>query len=135
MLQQIKSAPMNVKVLIRGVAYVALAVALLATAIALNNGQYQPAGTLQAEPLPATENLDAELARCGALGTKAANDAGCKAVWRANRERFLNSRKLYRDRVPDAEPATSHLNHSKPAVGGQALSGAPVVGNRAGQPQ
>jgi conjugative transfer region protein TrbK len=126
---------MNIKVFIRGVAYVVLAVALLATAIALNTGQYQPAGTLQAEPSSATGNLDAELARCKALGTEAANDAGCKAVWQASRDHFLNSKKLYRDRVTDSGPAASNQHQSKPVVGGQVPSSAPVAANRAGQPQ
>lgn len=135
MLNLIKSAPMNVKVLIRGVAYVVLAVALLATAVALNNGQYQPAGTLQAEPSPATDKLDAELARCKALGTEAANDAGCKAAWQASRDRFLNSKKRYRNRVTDSGPAASRQNQSKPVVGGQGRSDAPVAANRARQPR
>ena len=126
---------MNAKVLIRGVAYVVLAVALLATAIALNNGQYQPADTLQAEPSPATNNLDAELARCKALGTEAASDAGCKAAWQSSRDHFLNSKKRYRNRVTDSGPAASHQHQSKPVMGGQVLSGAPVPANRAGQPQ
>jgi len=126
---------MNIKVLIRGVAYVLLAVALLATAIALNNRQYQPEGTLAAEPSPATDNLDAELARCKALGTKAANDAGCKAVWQSSRDRFLNSKKLYRDRVTDPPTATLNPNQPAAASGGQLPTSGPVPANRAEQPQ
>ena len=126
---------MTFRIVIRGVAYVVLAVALLATAIALNNRQYQPPGSLQDEPSPAIDNLDAELARCKALGTEAANDAGCKAVWQASRDRFLNSKKLYRDRVTDSGPAASNQNQSKPVVGGQVPSGAPVASNKAGQPR
>lgn len=126
---------MNVTVLIRGVAYVVLAVALLATAVALNNGQYQPAGTLQAEPSSATDNLDAELARCKALGTEAANDAGCKAAWQASRDRFLNSKKRYRDQVTNSGPTASNPNQSTPVVGGQVRSGAPVPANSAGEPR
>ena len=126
---------MSFTIIIRGVVYVVLAVTLLATAIALNNRQYQPEGTLPAEHSPATDNLDAELARCKALGTKAANDAACKAAWRTNREHFFNSKKLFRDRVTDSAPAASHQNQSTPVVGSQVPSGAPVPANRAGQPQ
>lgn len=135
MLKQIKSAPMNVKVLIRGIAYVVLAVALLATAIALNNGQYQPADTLQAEPSPPTNNLDAELARCKALGTEAANDAGCKAAWQASRHYFLNSKKRYRDQVTGPAQGVSNQNQSTSVLGGQLSSGAPVPANSAGEPR
>ena len=84
---------MSFKIVIRGVAYVVLAVALLATAIALNNRQYKPAGSLQAEPASAEDDLCGELARCKALGTEAANDAGCKAVWQASRERLHGYRR------------------------------------------
>jgi len=101
---------MSFKIVIRGVAYVVLAVALLATAIALNNRQYKPAGSLQAEPASAEDDLDGELARCKALRTQAAEDARCKAVWRASRERSLNSKKLYQDRAPDALPPAPNAN-------------------------
>jgi conjugative transfer region protein TrbK len=126
---------MSFRIVIRGVAYVVLAVALLATAIALNNRQYRPAGTFQAEPSSATDNLDVELARCKALGTEAANDAGCKAIWQAYRDGFLNSKKLYQERV--ANPPTATLNPNQPAAasGGQLPTHAPVPANRAGQPQ
>jgi conjugative transfer region protein TrbK len=116
---------MSFNVVIRGLAYVVLAVALLATAIALNNRQYQPADSLQATPSSATVNLDAELARCK-LGTEAANDTGCEAVWQANRERFLNANKP--DRAPDSIQPASNAN--EPA-GGRLSS----PSNRAGQPQ
>jgi len=99
---------MSFKIVIRGVAYVVLAVALLATAIALNNRQYKPAGTF--EPASAEDDLDGELARCKALRTQAAEDARCKAVWQASRERFLNSKKLYQDRAPDALPPAPNAN-------------------------
>ena len=119
---------MSFKIVIRGVAYVVLAVALLATAIALNNRQYKPAGSLQAEPASAEDDLDGELARCKALRTQAAEDARCKAVWRASRERSLNSKKLYQDRAPDALPPAPNAN--EPA-GGRLSS----PSNGAGQPQ
>ena len=106
---------MSFKIVIRGVAYVVLAVALLATAIALNNRQYKPAGSLQAEPASAEDDLDGELVRCKALRTQAAEDARCKAVWRASRERSLNSKKLYQDRAPDALPPAPNAN--EPAGG------------------
>jgi conjugative transfer region protein TrbK len=86
----------------RIIAYVALAGALLVTAITLNDRRY-PAG--EAPGLAAaTSALDAELARCKAIGAVAAEDADCKAAWEANRKRFFQPGKLYQDRLPDAFP-------------------------------
>ena len=119
---------MSFKIVVRGVAYIVLAVALLATAIALNNRQYQPASTLESAPSSAEDDLDAELARCKALRTEAANDAGCKAVWQAGRERFLGTKKLYQDRAPDSLPPASNVNEPP---GGRLSS----PSDRAEQPQ
>jgi conjugative transfer region protein TrbK len=85
---------MAFKIVIRGVAYLVFAIALLATAIATNHREYKPADPLQTRALPSADALDAELARCKALGTGAESDAACKAVWQANRERFLNGEEL-----------------------------------------
>ncbi len=106
---------MRLRMVIRGVSYLVLAVALLATAMGLNNRQYPPVGILQAEPSSKIANLDAALAHCKALGTAAANDAGCKAVWQASRERFLKTKEPYQDRPPDSLPPASSTN--KPAGG------------------
>jgi conjugative transfer region protein TrbK len=116
---------MRLQIAIRGVAYLVLAVALLATAISLNNRQYP---RLQAEPSSAVDNLDAALAHCKALGTEAENDAGCKAVWQASRERFLNAKEPHQGHVPHSLPAASNAN--EPA-GGRPSS----PGDRAGQAQ
>jgi conjugative transfer region protein TrbK len=97
---------MDIKILSRGLAYVALAGALLAAAIALNNGQYPTTAASKTEPSTTPGALDAELAHCNAIGAKAANDAICKAVWEVNRQRFFGSKKLYQDRLTDAVPAT-----------------------------
>ena len=117
---------MSFKIVIRGGAYVVLAVALLATAIALNNRQYKAASTLQTEPASAEDDLDGELARCKALGAEAANDAGCKTVWQASRERFVNGNKLYQDRAPVSLP---------PAFNEPASGRLSSPSNRAGQAQ
>jgi conjugative transfer region protein TrbK len=88
----------------RTIAYVALAGALLATAIILNDRRY-PAVEAPG-PSAATSALDAELARCKAIGAVAAEDAGCKAAWEGNRKRFFQPGKLYQDRLTDAFPDT-----------------------------
>jgi conjugative transfer region protein TrbK len=117
---------MAFKIVIRGVAYVVLTVALLATAIVLNNRQYRQPGILQSTPSPAEDDFAAELAHCKALGTEAANDARCKALWQASREHFLNGSKPYQDRAPVSLPPASN----EPA-GGRRSS----PSGRAGQPQ
>jgi conjugative transfer region protein TrbK len=90
----------------RSIAYVVLAAALLATAITLNIGKY-PAGEASNPELSAAKRaLDAELARCKFIGLEAA-DAGCKAVWEANRNRFFRSGKPYQDRLTDTTTATT----------------------------
>jgi conjugative transfer region protein TrbK len=89
----------------RSIAYVVLAAAVLATAITLNIGKYLAGEASTHELSPAKRDLDAELARCKAIGLEAA-DAGCKAVWEANRNRFFRSGKPYQDRLTDTVTAT-----------------------------
>jgi conjugative transfer region protein TrbK len=105
---------MDIKILSRGLAYVALAGALLAAAIALNNRQHATTAASKTEPSTTEGALDAELAHCKAIGAKAANDAVCEAVWEANHERSFESKKLYQDRLTDLVPATPDLD--EPAV-------------------
>jgi conjugative transfer region protein TrbK len=105
---------MDITIVSRGLAYVALAGALLTAAIALNNRQYPTTAASKTEPSTTPGALDAELAHCKAIGAKAANDAVCKAVWEANRERFFESKKRYQGRLTDVVPATPELN--EPAV-------------------
>jgi conjugative transfer region protein TrbK len=124
---------MNVKVLIRGAAYLVFAVALLAGAIDLNKRRYLPTDAIQ--PSISTDSLDAELAHCRALGVRAARDPACKTVWQANRERFFNSKKFSQDRITDPVPMASNPNRSAPGSGGQSPRRAPAPANRAGQPQ
>ncbi len=98
---------MDIKHLVRGVAYAALAGVLLATAVALNKQRYPTPSASNGDPSPNAVTLDPELARCKALGAEAARDAACKAAWQANRERFLGSHKLYQDRLTDGVSATA----------------------------
>jgi conjugative transfer region protein TrbK len=120
---------MAFKIVIRGVAYLVFAIALLATAIAPNHREYKPADPLHTQTAPSADSLDAGLERCKALGTGAENDASCKAAWRANRERFLNGKEVHQDRV--LVPAASDPNGSKRASAGEFAAPA----KRAGQPQ
>ena len=96
---------MDIKTLSRGLAYIVLAAAVFAAAIALSNRQYRAAEA--PKPSPAPSALDSELAHCNAMGAEAADDVVCKAVWEANRKRFFESKKLHQDRVPNPAPATS----------------------------
>jgi conjugative transfer region protein TrbK len=85
------SATMDIAIATRGVAYVALAGVLLAVAITFNDQRYPATPARKTELSPTVTPLDAELARCKAIGAEAANDVVCKAVWDANRQRFLQS--------------------------------------------
>jgi conjugative transfer region protein TrbK len=65
------SATMGIKLLTRCVAYVALAGALMAAAIALNDRQYLATQAVRAAPAPSSGAGDAELAHCKAIGSEA----------------------------------------------------------------
>jgi conjugative transfer region protein TrbK len=103
---------MDIKIISRCVAYVALAGALMADAIALNNREYPMTQASSAAPAPGSRASDAKLARCKTIGAEAADDAVCKAVWKANRERFFQSETHDPGRVTDV-PATSTLKASE----------------------
>jgi conjugative transfer region protein TrbK len=95
------------------IAYVVLAAALLAAAITLNIGRYSAGDASNAEPSAGASDLDAELARCKAIGLEAA-DAGCKAVWEANRERFFRSGNPYQGGLTDTVPAAAPVDSTGP---------------------
>ena len=85
---------MNIKPLVSAIALIALAGALLAAAVALNDAQVSPTQSADTQPsATVTGALEAELARCNSIGPEAANDAICKAAWEANRKRFFEPRK------------------------------------------
>src|SRR5262249_18136406 len=99
------SPAMDIKMLIRGLAYVVLLGALLATAIAFNNRQY-PVESLRPEPSPIAAPPGIKLAHCRRLGAEAANDAVGKAVWEPNHEAYLDSKKRCQDRAACDIPET-----------------------------
>jgi conjugative transfer region protein TrbK len=82
-----------------GIAYVALAGALLATAITLNSQPYPREEAPKTRPSTEASGGDAELARCRDIDLRAVEDGDCKAVWEASRRRFFQSEKLHRDRL------------------------------------
>ena len=88
---------MDINILIRAAAYVILAGATLAAAVALNNRQYPVPPASGGDPSRESGAFECELARCRALEAEAANDAACKAAWQANRERFFGLPKLPQD--------------------------------------
>jgi conjugative transfer region protein TrbK len=95
---------MDITIATRRIAYVALAGVLLTAGIALNDRRYPATPAWKTELSPSTTALDAELARCKAIGAEVANDSICKAVLDANRKRFFEFGILYRDRVTSAAP-------------------------------
>jgi conjugative transfer region protein TrbK len=119
------SATMDMTIATRSVAYVALAGALLAAAITLNDRRYPATPAWKTEPSPSATALDAELARCKAIGAEVANDAVCKAMWDANRKRFFESRKL--DRITGVAPDASDLKEPASTSGGERPRNAPQL--------
>jgi conjugative transfer region protein TrbK len=103
-------------VLPRAIAYIALAVALLAAAITINVGKYATEEASSLELSAATTDLNAELARCKKLSPETV-DAACLVVWEANRHRFFQTGKSHQDRVTDTVPAApDSKDGAKPGV-------------------
>jgi conjugative transfer region protein TrbK len=124
---------MDIGTLVRCIAYLVLAAALFATAIALNDRQHAPGAMTEAKP-SSTKNIDSELAHCKTLGIQAAGDAACKAAWQADRERFLRADELYQNRITDTVPATTNAKEPASALGGGWAERASVApGENAGQ--
>jgi conjugative transfer region protein TrbK len=124
---------MDIRTLVRCIAYLAFAAALFATAIALNDRQLVPAATTEAKRA-STKNLDGERARCKTLGIRAAGDAACRAAWQADRERFLRADGLYQDRITDTVPATTSAKEPASTLPGEWPGRATVApGENAGQ--
>ncbi|MGE3845173.1 MAG: putative entry exclusion protein TrbK-alt [Vicinamibacterales bacterium] len=124
----------------RALAYVVLAVALVAAAVALNDGKHPVEDAAKREVSAAKNDLDAELARCKAIGLEA--DAACKAVWEANRNRFFRSAKADQSRLTDtvttaskaaAAPAQMEPDHSRRSTTTQNPLGGP--GDTMGRPK
>jgi len=74
----------------RVVAIIALIAVVVVSLIAIHQ---RPAPSVIETPSialsPASDDLSAELRRCGALGPQDAEDARCVAVWEENRRRFF----------------------------------------------
>ncbi len=74
----------------RAAAIVALIAVFIAALVAMGR---RPSGPVAEAPPtvanPASDDLSAELRRCGALGPKDAEDPHCVAVWEENRRRFF----------------------------------------------
>ena len=74
----------------RVVAIIALIAVVVVSLVAIH---LRPAPSVMDTPPtaagPASDDLSAELRRCGALGPQDAEDARCVAVWEENRRRFF----------------------------------------------
>jgi conjugative transfer region protein TrbK len=115
-------AKVNIKPLVNAIAFIALAGVLLATAIALNDTRVSSMRSKDEPPAAIFGALDAEFARCKAIGAEAANDPVCKAVWEDNRKRFFKSEKLPISMSPaqapkdtPQSPTTPNANSSPPS--------------------
>jgi conjugative transfer region protein TrbK len=74
----------------RVAAIIALIVVVVVSLVAIHQ---RPAPSVietpSTNPSPASDDLSAELRRCGALGPQDAEDARCVAAWEENRRRFF----------------------------------------------
>jgi conjugative transfer region protein TrbK len=104
---------MDSKMLARTIIVATLA-GLLVTTIALlhrDGGQGQSDGALPSSLL--SDDLSAELKRCGKLGPQdAAEDAHCQAVWEENRRRFFGYTPHSVPGGPEASAPASNLSPS-----------------------
>jgi conjugative transfer region protein TrbK len=86
-----RARPLNIPAIGRAAGFVLIAAAIVLTAI-----HFHREGATQSHATsPATSHIDpleAELARCQALGMAAENDTACEAVWAENRRRFFTYR-------------------------------------------
>ena len=74
----------------RVVAIIALIAVVVVSLVAIHQRPAPPmVETPSTAPSPASDDLSAELRRCGALGPQDAEDARCVAVWEENRRRFF----------------------------------------------
>lgn len=74
----------------RAAAIVALIAVVITALVAVNRRPSAPVvETPSTVPTPASDDLSAELRRCGALGPQDAEDPHCVAVWEENRQRFF----------------------------------------------
>ena len=81
---------MDGKTLARLGALVFVAVAITATAIEMTRkDDRQDSPATQARPATERDPLDAELARCSAMGEAGPRDPSCLRVWAESRRRFL----------------------------------------------
>ncbi len=101
-----RARPLDIPAIGRAAGFVLVAAAIVLGAVHLHReGVSQSHATS-----PATSHLDpleAELARCQALGMAAENDTACEAVWAENRRRFFTYR-------PDAGAASTPVQPPAP---------------------
>jgi len=95
---------MDPRHIIRAIAVILLTGSAFACAVEVGRlgGDPDPSATSKNDnPDP----MAAELARCNALGSKAANDAACQAVWTKNRQHFFATGRPQQERRLDLFPA------------------------------
>ena len=94
----------------RVAAIIALIAVAIVSLVAINRRPTPPVvETPSTAPSLASDDLSAELRRCGALGPQDAEDARCVAVWEENRRRFFGrpARPLPQTPPGAAAPATN----------------------------
>jgi len=122
----------DVSILGRAIAYVVLAVALLAAAVAFNDGKHPVGDAAKRQVSAAKNDIDAELARCKAIGLEA--DAACKAASETNRNRFFRSAKPDHDSLTDTVTTVSKAAAGPARVNPESYKGSPTTPNPPARP-
>jgi conjugative transfer region protein TrbK len=85
-----RAGPLNVAAWARALGLVAVTIATVMASVHFrDNDTGVVAAAKLGLPLHETDPLAGELARCGAIGMAALEDAACKAAWAENRRRFF----------------------------------------------
>ena len=116
----------------RAIAYVVLAIALLAAGVAFNDWKHPVGDAAKREVSAAKNDLDAELVRCKAIGLEA--DAACKAAWEANRKRFFRSAKADQSRLTDTLTTASKAAAAPAQMDPDSAQRSPTTSNPSGWP-
>lgn len=83
-----RGASLRIPAIARGAGYVAVAIAIGATALHFRQC-HTAAATRLSVRTAARDPLALELARCREIGVAAKDDAACEAAWAENRRRFF----------------------------------------------
>lgn len=87
-----RRSPLDIGMVGRAVGFVAIAAAIVATAVHCRHDDITSSASGDATMSVSSDPLSLEPAPCQAIGMAAKDDAACEAAWAENRRRFLTYR-------------------------------------------